>query len=115
MSVSSVAMMFRSAQRAADFAWFIAQLSAATLLARLGPRVAVTFCVDAKKRCVVALETNNALILGGRIHKRRSASEVLPPAYGWILARFLKSCNAHGVHIYVWGYADKQFFGLQLL
>ena len=111
MSVSGVAMMFRSVQRAADFAWFIAQLGAAAMLSRLGRRVAVTFCVDAKKRCVVALETDNAIILGGRIHKRRTASEVLPPSYGRLLARLLKSCDARGVHIYVWGYADKQFFG----
>lgn len=111
MSVSSVAMIFRSVQRACGFAWFIAQLGAAALLARLGRSVAVTFCVDGKKRCIVALETNNALILGGRIHKRRSASEVLPPAYGRILARFLRSCNGLGVPVYVWGYADKQFFG----
>ena len=65
--MSGVAMMFRSVQRAADFAWFIAQLGAAAMLSRLGMRVAVTFCVDAKKRCVVALETDNAIILGGRI------------------------------------------------
>ena len=107
----SVSGMFRSAQRAADFAWFIAQLGVAALLSRFGTRVAVTFCVDAKKRCVVALETNNALILGGRIHKCRSASEVLPSAFGRVLARLLKSCDARAVQIYVWGYADKQFFG----
>jgi capsular polysaccharide export protein len=111
MSMPSVAMMVRSVRRAADFAGFIAQLGAAALLSRLGWKVAVTFCVDAKKKCVVALETDNALILGGRIHKRRSASEALPPAFGGVLARLLGLCDAAGVHLYVWGYADKQFFG----
>lgn len=111
MSLSGVTMMVRSFQRGVDFAWFISQLSIAALLARRGWRVAVTFCVDGKKKCVVALETDKAIILGGRIHKRRSGSEVLHPAFGRILARLLRLCDARGVRLYVWGYADKQFFG----
>jgi capsular polysaccharide export protein len=102
----------RSVQRGADFVGFVAVLSVAALLSRFGTRVAVTFCVDAKKRCIVALETENAAILGGRIHKRRSGCEMLPAACGRIIRRLLKQCEARGVRLYVWGYADKQFFGL---
>lgn len=86
-------------------------LGIAALLSRLGTRVAVTFCVDGKKQCIVALETGNALVLGGRIHKRRSGRELLPAACGRILWRLLSQCEACGVRLYVWGYADKQFFG----
>ncbi len=111
MVPSRVAIMVRSVQRALDFAWFASQIGLAALLSSIGRNVAVTFCVDAKKRCVVALETNDAIIFGGRIHKRRFGSEVLPPAYHRPMRRLLELCNAHGVRLYVWGYADKQFFG----
>lgn len=101
----------RALQRGFDFIGLLLRLCIALALGRVGIRVVISFCVDAKKLCIIRLEAPEAIILGGRIHKKRANDERLPATYFFILRRLLQACDASGIAFYVWGYADKQFFG----
>jgi capsular polysaccharide export protein len=100
----------RALQRSVDFLAILLQLCIAMTLSRYGKKVVFSFCVDAKKTCIIGLEANDAIILGGRIHKKRLDDESLPPFYFSLLRPFLRGCESRGIVFYVWGYADKQFF-----
>jgi capsular polysaccharide export protein len=101
----------RALQRSVDFLAILLQLCIAIALSKYGKKVVFSFCVDAKKTCIIGLEANDAIILGGRIHKKRADDERLPAFCFSLLKPFLRGCESTGVALYVWGYADKQFFG----
>jgi capsular polysaccharide export protein len=102
---------FRAGQRAVDFFYFLLQIRLARLLKRMGRPTAVFFCVSDDKRCIIKLESQGAALFGGRLHKRREGSELAPPYMRRMIDKVLRQPDVSDLPFYVWGYADKQFFG----
>jgi capsular polysaccharide export protein len=101
----------RAVQRCIDFSLLLLQIHIALAFSYFRKKVVIGFCVDRKKRCIIALEASGAIIFSSRIHKKRTEDERLPHLFLLLLKPGLLRCKARGVVFYIWGYADKQFFG----